>query len=202
MSHNIDKIIYINLDERSDRRECMESDIEKMGLTEKLERFPAIYLPGKGGYACGLSHLEVLKLARDRQYKNVLILEDDFMFLVDKATLETRLTGLFQTDFEVCMLAYSMDRSETTEWPFLTRVIDSHNAAGYLVRDCMYDKLIHLYEWALPLLDATGQHWIYSNDRIWTRLQVESRWYCFTERIGRQRPSISSISGKFADYGC
>ena len=72
MASKIDKIFYINLDRRTDRRDLIEMDLAKIGLV--AERFVGIpYEPGIVG--CGKSHLAVMKLAKERGYKNVLILD-------------------------------------------------------------------------------------------------------------------------------
>ncbi len=89
MSNYIDKIIYINLSKRDDRREQIENELNNFQLN--YERFEAISTPDFGIYGCGLSHLSVLKMAKDRNYKNILILEDDFQFLVSKEVFEDNL---------------------------------------------------------------------------------------------------------------
>ena len=99
MSHNIDKIIYINLEHRLDRFIEINAELSNMGL--EAERFNAIS-HSKGIVGCGYSHLEVLKLAKSRGYKNILILEDDFVFLVTKNELEKELSRFFDTMMFVC----------------------------------------------------------------------------------------------------
>ena len=86
MSENIDKIFYINLDKRTDRREEIEQELSNYELN--AERYAGIYTPHSGIVGCGYSHLNVLKLAKERGYKNVLILEDDFQFVVSKEEFE------------------------------------------------------------------------------------------------------------------
>jgi GR25 family glycosyltransferase involved in LPS biosynthesis len=106
---NIDRMYYINLDRRGDRRGEVEAEFTKMGLT--VERFSAIdRKPGIVG--CGLSHLAVLKLARERGLKNVLIFEDDFQFLITKAEFEELLTDFFTSSvaYDVVMLGYSLEQ--------------------------------------------------------------------------------------------
>jgi GR25 family glycosyltransferase involved in LPS biosynthesis len=67
-----------------------------MSLKQNSERFEAIQKkPGIVG--CGYSHLAVLKLAKERKYESVLILEDDFQFLVNKEELDFELTRFFET---------------------------------------------------------------------------------------------------------
>ena len=79
MSKKIEKIFFINLDKRTDRREEIENELKKMELT--AERYSAISTPESGIVGCGYSHLNVLKMAREQNVKNVLILEDDFEFI-------------------------------------------------------------------------------------------------------------------------
>jgi len=75
----IDRIFYINLYHRTDRKQEIETEFENQGITN-YERFPAIHHPTIGGVGCGRSHIEVLRIAKERGYKCVMILEDDFMF--------------------------------------------------------------------------------------------------------------------------
>ena len=199
MSHNIDKIFYINLDKRTDRRDEIEYELAKCGI--KAERFTGIYYkPGIVG--CGKSHLAVIKLAKERGYKNVLILEDDFTFEVSKEEFEMSLNNFFSSgiEYDVCMLSTSLEcKKEHTNAPYLVQVIESTNACAYIVNGKYYDKLIDLYEYALPLLEITEQHWIYANDQIWKYLQKTDRWFCFYPYLGNQRPGYSDNSEQFIE---
>jgi GR25 family glycosyltransferase involved in LPS biosynthesis len=200
MSHHIDKIFYINLDKRTDRRVEIEEELNNMEL--QYERFPAI-CNERGFVGCGYSHLAVLKLARDRGYKNVLIFEDDFKFLVSKSELENYLEKLFSsfTNFDVCFLSYNCRNFlEVPGHSFIKRVFDSHTASGYIVNESCYSKLIKLYEETVPLLEATSAHWLYAIDMSWKPLQQQDMWICFDKRIGKQRPSYSDNANCFADY--
>jgi hypothetical protein len=201
MSYNIDKIFYINLDKRFDRRAEIEQELNNMELP--YERFPAIYNEN-GAIGCGYSHLSVLKLARDRGYKNVLIFEDDFIFLVEKQELESYFEKLFNNscNFEVCFLSYNCHSFEDIpQHTFIKRVLDAQSASGYIVNEKCYSKLISLYENAMPLLEATNHHWIYANDQCWKGLQKKDTWICFDKRIGKQRASYSDNANRFTDYG-
>lgn len=202
MSHNIDKIIYINLAHRVDRLHEITEELTKFNLVG--ERFNAI--PTSNGIVgCGYSHLEVLKLAKQRGYKNVLILEDDFTFLITKEEFEKELTMLFNNEiqFDVCMLAYNLKKFETSvHGPFLKRVLSAQTASAYIVNSTYYDTLINLYHFAIPLLEKTGQHWIYANDQIWKELQRKDNWICFTARIGKQRAGYSDNVNRFVNYNC
>ena len=198
----IDGIFYINLDHRTDRREEIEGELAKAGITN-YERFPAIR-SSPGIIGCGLSHLAVLKLARSRGYNNVLIFEDDFEFLVGSDTFRKYMGDLFAEvkSYDVIMLAYAIDKSEPFS-PLVKQVFEGQTASGYLVHSKFYDTLIDLYEDAMPKLISTVEHRIYANDQIWKKLQPASEWYATTTRIGKQRASMSDsgMEPVFTDYG-
>jgi GR25 family glycosyltransferase involved in LPS biosynthesis len=206
MSVNIDHIFYINLDKRSDRKELFEAELMKYGLT--AERFTGIYHPPPMGIVgCGKSHLQVLELAKLRQYKNVLIFEDDFYFTEPKQVVEDCLQKLFTTkpDFDVCFLAQNLHLGTLdVDDPLFTRVLYSVTASGYIVNEHYYDKLIELYKPAIPKLEQTGAHWLYANDMIWKSLQETDNWYCFTKCLGKQRDSISDTGDgiTISRYNC
>ena len=201
MSNNIDKIIYINLAKRGDRREQIEDELDKFGL--KYERFEAIETLDFGLLGCLISHLSVLKLAKERGYKNILILEDDFTFLVEKEVFENNLNNFFEQkiDYNVCMISYNLLKKEESAYDFLWKSVEVQTASGYIVNANYFDVLINLYEQAMPLLAETKAHWIYANDQVWKPLQLKDKWYCFKTRIGKQRPSYSDNTNSFEDYG-
>lgn len=204
MSHNIPRIFYINLDKRCDRRQEIEQELQQFNLLDKAERFQAIYTPNQGILGCTQSHLAVIKLAKERQYQNVLILEDDFYFTISKDEFEHELNQFFDNNipFDVCMISYHLQQSQPTHYPFLQKVIEGQTASGYIVNNSFYDKIIELYEEAIPLLQQTGEHWNYANDQVWKRLQPTANWYALTTRCGRQRPGFSDNSGQYQEQEC
>ena len=199
MSNNIDKIIYINLEKRKDRKDHIENELNSFGLSN-FERYQGID-NSFCNVGCNQSHLNVLKLARERKYKNILILEDDFIFLVKKEEFERQLTSFFNEniDYNVCMISYDLHDSRPTNYDFIAKVLDAQTASGYIVNSNYYDKLIDLYEWATPKLAEAGEHWLYANDMVWKRFQPGDNWYCFTPRLGKQMAGYSDNSQCFTD---
>jgi glycosyl transferase family 25 len=200
MSKFIDKIIYINLNKRTDRKELIEKELNRFGLP--FERYAAIETHGFGTLGCGLSHLNVLKLAKERGYRNVLILEDDFTFLVNKQQFEEELTSFFVSNinYDVCMISYSLIHHQETQYDFLFKVIEAQTASGYIVHANYFDALIELYELAMPLLEQTKEHWNYANDQVWRQYQPRHTWVCFKTRIGKQRAGYSDNAEMIMDY--
>jgi len=190
----IDKVIYINLEFHQHKREEIETELNKFNI--EYERFNAVQIPNDG-IGCTQSHLEVIKMAKEKGYKNILIFEDDFIFTVSKEVFEEQIELLFNSKnhsgepftFDVCLLSYNLFKSEKcNEYPFLKKVLDVQTTAGYIINESMYDLFIDLYSWTLPFLKNTRKHWIYILDQIWKILQPIKKWYCFDIRIGKQRP--------------
>lgn len=199
MSENIEKILYINLQRRSDRREEIEDELKSMDLIDRAERFNAISHIN-GALGCSQSHLQVLKMAKEKNYKNVLILEDDFTFLVSKQVFEEQLTEFFdsQIPYDVCMISHNVLQSEEIrENNLVARILEGQTTSGYIVAQHYYDTLIKLYEDSIPKLEQTGQHWFYAADQAWKPLQKTDKYYYFKLRLGKQRDSWSDIGNSF-----
>jgi len=197
------KIIYINLASRTDRLTEIQSELTRMGVSD-AERFEAIQRkPGIVG--CGYSHLAVLKLAKERGYKEILIMEDDFVFLLSPERMAEIFEILPTIPFDVCMLGYNLHQTHGDYLSALRlpmhKVKYAQTASAYIVREHYYDTLIDLYEWAIPELERTGMHWVYANDVIWRQLQENDLWVCPVERCGKQRPGYSDNAESYMDHG-
>lgn len=210
MTQNICKTFFINLGRRSDRRELIKKELTDSGLNWEI--YEAIETPTFGSLGCCISHLTVLQIAKERNYDNVLILEDDFTFLVTREELNDQLSQLFQelndnndNTFDVCMLAYNLIRSKkitSTNNSITNKVIEAQTASGYIVQKHYYNTLINLFKSAIPLLFVTREHWKYTIDQIWKPLQLKDNWIYFTHRIGKQRPGYSDNCERYCDYKC
>jgi len=198
---NIDKIYYINLDKRIDRKELFEKEIENYELPlSKIERFPAIYNE-IGMIGCNQSHLQLLKLAHENKYENVLIFEDDFEFLVSKDKFNNLLNNFFlkyKEDYDVCYLQYDLREYEDKD-EIIGIAKKSHGAAGFLINKKIIPDYINILEKATKNLINTHEHWNYQNDACWHSLQKTRKFYYFKERIGKQRASFSDLSNIYVD---
>ena len=207
MSKYLDRIFYINLEYRQDRKEEIETELQKYDLLNKSERFIGFHVPTQGILGCSKSHLSVLKLAKERGYKNILILEDDFEFVVCKEEFERNLSDFFESglEYNVCMISFNLlEKSEeiVEKCPVVRRVLNGQTASGYIVNGTYLDTIIALYEWSCPLLEETKEHWNYANDQCWKTLQKTDKWYHFIERMGKQRSGFSDNSMEFIEYAC
>ena len=69
---------YINLEHRTDRREQIEEELQKININ--AQRFNAIRV-ANGAVGCTISHIKLLENAIHNNYPHLLILEDDIQFL-------------------------------------------------------------------------------------------------------------------------
>lgn len=201
----ISQIFYINLDRRTDRRAAIEQEIDNFGFPQnKVSRFAAIEDKSLGCIGCSKSHLAVLRLAQESDYENILILEDDFQFIVDKSTFHANLREFFaryREKFDVVMLAYNLKEGEPID-DLVGYCRKAQTASGYIVNRRMFGDLIETMEMGLDRLIATHQHWLYVNDVCWFPLQKTREWYYFMERVGIQRPGFSDLANQMVDYSC
>lgn len=198
---NIDAFIYINLDKRSDRKEEILSEFNKVGIPEdRIYRVPGVESIF-GAFGCTLAHINALKFAKEKGFKHFIIFEDDFTFVIDSDTFRKKLVDFFDLNlnYNVTMLGYNLQKSE----PFnnlLGYAREAQTASSYLVNGKYVDTLIDCLSEGAKHLAATGKHWIYINDQYWKKLQHDG-WYYFMTRIGIQRAGFSDCAGGFRDYG-
>ena len=198
---DIDRVFYINLEERTDRRELIEKQFQDYGITN-YERFNA-HSHKIGSVGCGRSHESILKIAKERKYKRILIFEDDFDFLVSKDEFNENMNKLKNVNFDVCFLSYNLhEYSDITDYDFLLKVIKSSTTSGYIINEHYYDKLINELEISMPLLEQTDYHWIYAYDVIWHKFQLVDKYFCFKTRIGKQRDGYSNNTLRYEIYNC
>jgi GR25 family glycosyltransferase involved in LPS biosynthesis len=206
VEENIDKIFVINLDHRQDRLKEFLVEFKKMGYPEdKLERFSGILDKGNPPLGCLKSHLSILKIARDRGYKKIIIFEDDFEFILeDSLDLYNNLNDFFsrKLDFKVLMLSYNIMEPPKPIDDLVGITRNVQTASGYLVNMDYSHELIDYLEYGREMLEKEGEtlKHLYANDQIWKKTQQDDKWYYFIDRVGKQRKSYSNIEGQIVNY--
>jgi glycosyl transferase family 25 len=198
---DISATVFINLDRRKDRLAEITGELSKIGIDDAI-RFPAVSHK-VGAVGCMKSHLEVLKMAKANSWTNVLIFEDDFMFVVDKPTFHASMRIFFRMKmpYDVLMLSYNLRRTEDING-LVGYARRSFTSAGYIVHNRMYDRLIAIFEENIAKLEANphmGNK--YALDVCWFHLQETTEWLYLKKRIGIQRPGFSDIENKVVAYG-
>ncbi len=78
-----DAIYCVNLESASVRREEMQRRFECLGVARRVRWFPAVETPESHHVGCALSHRQILERALRQGLDNVLVVEDDAIFLDD-----------------------------------------------------------------------------------------------------------------------
>jgi GR25 family glycosyltransferase involved in LPS biosynthesis len=197
---NINQILYINMDNRIDRRQIIEAEFERVGIKPIIfTRFPACSYKGCPNAGCLLSHANALEMAYTMGYENVLILEDDFIFIEDIEKINHDISEFFkmvEEGLEWDVLMFTTCAAEVSEYTnnIISRVSSSGNGAGYLVNRNMMLVISELFKSNVDNLYYTKQHWIYQNDILWKRLMPETNWYMFNQYLGYQKGGYSDLS--------
>ena len=78
-----DAIYCINLDSASERWQEVQRRFEGLGIAHRVRRFPAVATPESRPVGCWLSHRTIVEHAERQGLGNVLVFEDDALFLED-----------------------------------------------------------------------------------------------------------------------
>lgn len=193
----MEKIIYINMDTRTDRRSALLQEFHRVGFpNDKIIRFPASSYNGCPNSGCLLSHANVLEMAYDMDLQNVLVLEDDFVFIDDIQKIHADIKAFFELNipWDVVMLTTCAAVVSEPTNQLVSKISSSGNGAGYLVNRSMMLELSTLFKSNVENLYSTKQHWVYQNDILWKTIMPSSQWYMFNHYLGYQKEGYSDLS--------
>lgn len=197
---NIDMIYFINLDSRGDRKNHIINELQKMGIS-KSTRVSGV-IDKFGALGCAKSHIICLEDAKKNNYKNCLILEDDFTFKQDKDKTYEILNKFWDSNIEwdVLMFASFVRNYRETYFPFLVKILNAQTTSGYLVNSNFFNELINNFKESVELLSKNGNIGEYCIDEYWKKLQPKNKWYILNPKIGYQYPNYSDIEKKTVTY--
>jgi GR25 family glycosyltransferase involved in LPS biosynthesis len=197
--NQFDAIIYINLNHRKDREKILLQDLSDLAVVEKkIHRINAIHDYFNGYRGCAKSHIKALQLAQEKQWKNILVLEDDAIFVKHKHEIEEEILSFFNTfnnEWDIFFLGASVLEYEKTAYPQFKRILSAQCAHAYAVNAPYLDKLLTSYYEAVALMESDEFVHGFSHhaaDQHWKRLQRVDRWY-MGKLLAQQRRSYSDI---------
>ena len=197
-------IVYINLASRRDRNLRMKRQLRELHAPkEKVVRFDAIQAtPGTIG--CVKSHIAVLEMAMQNGWEEVLILEDDFVFMRDAQSI-TRLNAWLGTlkavNWDVAFLAANYHRvTPLKSVNYLLRVNQAWCACAYRVQRHYYPQLLHNLRQSLFALEGGGAPQRFALDVHWWHLMMNDRWLGIYPCAGYQAADKSDIEQTQVDY--
>ena len=145
----------INLERRSDRLESITNEMNYIGW--EFELFNAVDTNSHVG--CSLSHIEILKIAKERNYESVLIIEDDCKVMPYAKSLLSKIEEeTVDLEFAILNLSPTLNRPTTVseKYPSLIDITnlppksDNHRdifaTNMILYHNSIYDDVLKLEE--------------------------------------------------------
>jgi GR25 family glycosyltransferase involved in LPS biosynthesis len=196
----IQHTLYINLEERTDRRSHVEEQLASIGIYKPI-RFNAVKLKN-GRIGCSMSHLKCLQLAKNNNWSHVLIVEDDITFL-EPVMFKRQLSNFFQDKiaFDVLFLGGNVVPPYKQVNTNCVQVFSCQTTTGYLVKQHYYETLIqNMHEGIRKLLKEPEKHILYAIDKYWFSLQRQHLWFIIVPLSVIQLQNYSNIEERETDY--
>lgn len=199
-----ENILFINLDERTDRLEHVINEFSKLGDSCRYERVSAIKMKN-GAIGCSLSHLKCLDIAKQNKWPFVFICEDDITFLNPVLLLEN--TSKFHQEycenFDVLIIGGNNCSPFKIMSDFHIQIFNCQTTTGYIVASHYYDILMKNIEDGIEMLiKHPRKKNKYAIDIYWKLLQREekSRWYMIIPSTVIQYENYSNIEERNTNY--
>lgn len=200
-THDIEHVIYINLEHRTDRKKEVENELKNIGLLHTSKRFNAIKTKD-GRIGCTLSHLKCLEEARDKGLSHLMIVEDDIQFL--KPSIFTEQLNKFLSsgiEWDIILLAGNNLPPHIQVHESAVKVTQCQTTTGYIIQQHYYDTLINnIREGVQMLMKNPTQHVYYAIDKFWLQLQKIHKWFLITPLTVTQRQGFSDIERRTTNY--
>lgn len=169
---DITNVLYINLDERKDRKEQAEKEFKRVGLN--AQRVSAIKRK-PGALGCTLSHIKCLEMAKEKDWDHVMICEDDILFAKDTDLIKKQFNTVLERhkNWDVIALGVAITKAKYID-DSTARLEEAWCTTCYLVRKEYYDILLHNFNISAERLSKDT---INSGiDYIWQSLQKRDYW--------------------------
>jgi len=198
---SFDRVVCINLPYRTDRKVNFLSQCEKYNLGN-FEFFNAIdgnTLPNphpisNGNFGLILSNIEILKIAKEDNLNNILIIEDDCDFNDKIIEINSYLNKL-PDDWDMFYLGgnHNIGWGDTLPpYEINDKIVKLHNTFTthfVAVKSKMFEVLLEeLATFSYPI------------DVIYTKIQKKYNVYCTKDMVASQKEGYSNIENKFVNY--
>ena len=189
---------YINLDERKDRREHVEMQLNWMGITG--ERFSAVKTKF-GAIGCTMSHIKCFEMAKERDYDMVFICEYDIQF-ISKDTLQNSVNKFMETvkEWDVCIIGGNNGRPFKPVNEICVQVQNCQTTTGYVVKKHYYDVLLKNFRESVQNLIRSQNLRSHALDIYWKQLQGRDKWFLLIPIMAYQKEGYSDIEKRNVDY--
>ena len=206
-NNKIDGIVYINLENREDRKKLILEELNKIEVDmNKVNKVSGIRIPKNGHKGCVQSHILSLEIAKMNKWKQVLIFEDDMELNVspdefnDKIDMALDYMTNNNINWDVIMLATGWTEKIDINND-IVRIKSATTSSGYIVSEKYYDTLLTLFNESNMHMEkdkwSGGPDWEpYALDQQWAKLQAKDNWYAFKNDLIKQRNISSTIMNR------
>jgi GR25 family glycosyltransferase involved in LPS biosynthesis len=196
LNNYFDKIYCINLDRRTDRWDKCKEQFDKLGI--EVERFSAIdgntlihnnqrLKSGEIGLIRG--NLELIKKAKENNYKNIFIFEDDVEFIDEFNEKFEKYIKQVPEDWSFLYLGGNHVGGTHPVNRNLHKVFHSYTTHAFAINGKMYDTIINLIEKETEPIDVT-----------YALLQKNNPSYVFKPHLAWQAEGFSDIAKENVNY--
>ena len=197
---NIDRVFYINLGRRTDRRPQVLGELRLLGIPKdsivRIEAVDAEKCEEKPTVCCARSHIAALDRAMAEDLNGVLILEDDFKLRRSPEETRERWAHFCRMTphFEIASWAHNClqlwdwrDKGDGRVWYLQT-------TSAYAVRKAAMQRLRDKYSEAIAQERPFDTHM--------TTMRKDVQWFALRPALSYQRPGYSDIQKRNTNYGC
>lgn len=201
---NIDAFIYINLENREDRKKDILSEFKKLNVPEeKIRKISGVSIPKNGHKGCIQSHILALQMAKMNKWKNIAIFEDDAELTGNIDTFKKMVKDATSIDKWDVIILHGANQSIKENiaiegHPELHYLKHSTQSTGYIIKDTYYDKLLNLFMHCNDMMskdnwETPGSWESYALDQQWNKLIEKDNWIGFKNNLLKQRNISSNI---------
>ena len=199
------KGIYINLDERLDRKEHIEKLKSQYSFFRNLKRFKAYKNNSNPLVGRGVSHIKALEMMLTIDDDYFLIVEDDLIILNHQNFLkfEDDFKKIINKNWDIIILTpYGTRDKSFTDYEDLnfSRITDNEISTGYIIKKNFIRVLIDIFRYGVANLIRGGDPNMYAHDQIWKTIQNKNLFLYYNNIFAGQLPGYSSVKKCDIDY--
>ena len=218
--NRLDAIIYINLENRGDRKDLLMAELEKLNTNMgKVHKVSGVFIPKNGHKGCIQSHILALNMIKLNKWKRVLILEDDAELDMSPEAFNDLLNKTIDTldekysNWDVIMLATAnkviddkidnmsinvVSPDGSIKEPLkIQKLKTATTSSAYIVKDSYVDNILNLFNTCNDNMvhsKLSGQGFeFWALDQKWAELQVKDNWFVIDKDPIKQRAIWSTI---------
>ena len=190
--------VCINLDRRPERWQRVQRAFAAHGL-ESVQRVSAVdgndvvlphnWIHTPGAYGCLLSHVRVVREARDAGASSVLIFEDDAVFDPQFKEKFAAFSRELPDDWDMLFFGALHKDEPLRVSEHVGRITKANSTFAYAIRNTVFDAFLELNSRAEHVLDMNSY-----------LLQERFNCYCFMPNLVWVESEYSDVQGRFENH--